>query len=130
MDINMLATISSKANEEIRLLKTRNQEYPERCDVIYALYIITDECNIKIGRTTLAGFERRMKEHASTWSHGYISLITLRKIIHWTDEEKFHKHMRKFCRGVYRRVVKSRGKSFDEIYENNPIVLEELYRFI
>jgi hypothetical protein len=129
-DINKLALISTEANNEIRMLNLSNPVYPERCDVMYALYIFTDVCSIKIGRTTLFGFERRMKEHSSTWSEGLVSLISVRKITHWTDEEKFHKHMRTFQGGVYRRVVKNRGKSFDEFYENNQCVLEELYRFI
>jgi hypothetical protein len=129
-DINKLAEISSQANEEVRLLKATHDVYPERCDVMYVLYIFTKDCTIKIGRTTLFGFERRMKEHSTMWSDGVVSLVTVRKITHWTDEEKFHKHMRTFQGGIYRRVMKIRGKSFDEFYENNHNVLEELYRFI
>ena len=129
-DINKIALVATKANQEIRLLNSRHVLYPERCDLMYALYIFGKECSIKIGRTTLLGFERRMKEHSRTWSEEGVSLIAVLKITHWTDEEKFHKHMRTFEGGVHRRIMKVRGKSFDEFYENNNVVLEELYRFI
>jgi hypothetical protein len=130
VDINTISALSSTANDEIRCLKNDQLIYPERCDVMYAIFIFVDGCKLKIGRTTVAGFDRRMKEHASTWSGSCMSLVTVRKIIHWTEEEKFHKYMRTFSNGMYRRVVKAMGKTFDEFYENDPIVLEELYRFI
>lgn len=130
IDIDEIAMISSTANDEVRKLKTLNEVYPERCDVIYALYIFVEGCQLKIGRTTLAGFERRMKEHAKTWSSNRLLLITVRKICHWTEEEKFHKHMRVFEGGMYRRIVKAMGKTFDEFYENDRAVLDELYKFI
>lgn len=129
--IDELTKASTQANQDLRVLKKQYEVYPERCDIMYGLYVLIDDIfHIKIGRTTLAGFYRRMKEHSSTWSSNKITLISVKKIVHWTEEEKFHKHMKKYKNGIYKKNVKNRKKSFDEFYCNDKDVLDEFYRFI
>lgn len=129
--IEDIITASTQANNDVRALKKQYEIYPERCDVMYGLYVlINGNFNIKIGRTTLAGFYRRIKEHSTTWDSNKITLIAVKKIVHWTEEEKFHKHMKKFKDGIYRKDIRTRKKSFDEFYHNDKVVLDEFYRFI
>ena len=129
--VNRLAKLSTNGNSQLRqLYKTVNN--PEYHDIIYVLNVNTPDNGFKtkIGRTTLEGFDRRLKQHINVWGSTNITLGSVKSIHHWKIENKFHKHMKTYKEGKYVSAIKSRGKSFDEFYEDNPDVIEELDKFI
>jgi len=129
--VNKLANLSTIGNNQLRnLYKTVTN--PDYHDVIYALNINTPDNGFKtkIGRTTLEGFDTRMKSHINTWGTTNITLVSVNSIEHWKVENKFHKYMKSYKEGRYVSNIKARGKSFDEFYEDDPDVIKELYKFV
>jgi hypothetical protein len=129
--INQLAALSTEGNNQLRFLYN-NVGNPEYHDIIYVLHIYIPDQGFKnkIGRTTLEGFNKRMKKHVDVWGAKNITLSSVKSIEHWKVENKFHKYMKSFKDGMYVSNIRARGKSFDEFYEDDPDVLEELYKFI
>jgi hypothetical protein len=128
--VNKLANLSTIGNSQLRQLY-KTVVNPDYHDIIYVLNINTPENGFKtkIGRTTLEGFNRRLKQHIHIWGSENITVGSVKSIQHWKVENQFHKHMKSYKQGKYVSVIKSNGKTFEEFYEDSPDVIEELHKF-
>ena len=124
--------MSTIANNQLRSLKNKYETNPERIDIMYVIYVWCEtEWMTKIGRSTLDGFLRRMKEHNNDFGKIHnINLVSIRKIEHWTDETKFHKHMKQYENGSFVCDVIVNGKKHREVYVKCEEVLEIFNKFI
>ena len=124
--------MSTIANNQLRSLKNKYETNPERIDIMYVIYAwCGSEWMTKIGRSTLDGFLRRMKEHNNDFGKIHnINLVSIRKIEHWTDETKFHKHMKQYKNGSLVCDVIVNDKKHREVDLKCEEVLEKFNNFI
>ena len=124
--------MSTIANNQLRSLKNKYETNPERIDIMYVIYVWCGaDWMTKIGRSTLDGFLRRMKEHNNDFGKIHnINLVSIRKIEHWTDETKFHKHMKQYKNGSLVCDVIVNDKKHREVYLKCEEVLEKFNNFI